>query len=129
MIHLWCLKICQVFAVFFVFKQKIYLLFIFADGGSWGSHNWSYNWSKYFTITTNSVIRSSSFFLNIQSDTFFCHREQPPTPSFPIPPMTKPKQSPCYFQLALNFLCEKNCGLMNKASWLAWQQNHLKKEA
>ena len=29
------------------------------------------------------------------------------------------KSSPCYFQLALNFLCEKNCGSMNIGSWLA----------
>ena len=32
------LKICQVFADF----NKRSFLFIFADGGDWGSHSWSY---------------------------------------------------------------------------------------
>ena len=50
-----------------------------------------------------------------------CYREQPPTPSSPTPLTTKPKQSPVQFkvQLAINFLCKKNCGSMNIASWLA----------
>ena len=85
----------------------------------WGSHNWLYNWSKYFKITTNSVIRSNSFFLKHQvRHILSVIREQPPASPSPTPLMTKP-WSLLLSQLALNFLCEKNCGLLNVASWLA----------
>ena len=119
-----CLKFVKCQQIFFCFQTKN-LLFIFADGGGQGSHNWSYNWPKYFKITTNSFFRSSNFSLNITSDTFCLPQRTTPNFTFPTPLTTKPKQGRCYFHLALNFLCEKKCGLMNIASWLAQQQKPL----
>ena len=79
---------------------------------------------KWFKITTNSIIRGSSFFFNIKpqaGDIFWLRREQPPSPSphsLLSPLHWSPNQSLCYFQLALN-LCEEYFGLLNIASWLA----------
>ena len=63
-------KIYLMSADFFVFKQRIYCLFLQIEGVVvtklvifCGRHKWIN--SKWFNITTNSIIRGSSFFFNI----------------------------------------------------------------
>ena len=61
---------------------------------------------QWIRITTNSIIRDSCFFFKIKSDTFLI-------PSSPSPHNWQPNQRIRYFQLALNFWCEKNYGFIN----------------
>ena len=114
------LKFVTCFQIFFLFLNK---RSIFADGESWGGVTQLVIFCgrhkcmtpKWFKITTNSVIRGSSFFFNMNTPQtrFDCHREQPPAPPFPHFTDDQTKGAGIYFQLPFNFLCEKNCGLMN----------------
>ena len=88
---------------------------------------------KWFEITTNSINRVSSFFFNIKLParhilTVQKTTSNPLSTSAPDSPLSSlltpspkwwPNQSTCYFQLALNFLCEKYFGLsIQLLGWL-----------
>ena len=103
-------KICDMFSNFcFFFTKDIFFcrwrgLGITKSVIFCGRHKcMTRQWIK---ITTNSIIRDSCFFFKIKSDTFLI-------PSSPSPHNWQPNQRIRYFQLALNFWCEKNYGFIN----------------
>ena len=115
--------VCRFF--FFLNKRSIIQ---FCRWGGCGSHNWSnfvdvtnfwpLNGLKLQSIQLLQAIVSFSTSNQLHFDCQWTYNQQPPAP--PSPPIHWwPNKRTCYFQLALNFSCEENCGLMNIASWLA----------
>ena len=100
------LKICHMSADSFVFKQKIYCPLLQMEWVG-ESRNWSFcgrhrcMTPKWFKITTNSIIRGSSFLFNIKPhirDTFWMRSEEPPAhlPHSTLSPLHWwPNQSTC----------------------------------
>ena len=112
---------CHIFAYFFVFK---YLLFHFAGEGV-GSHTishffanvtdvWPQNGLKLQPIQLLEAVVSCSTSSQIHFDFHSEHTTSNPQ----LPPLSNPLITKLKDPLALNFSCEKNCGVMNIASRL-----------
>ena len=72
---------------------------------------------KWFKITTSSVTEAVVSCSTSSQIHFDCHSEH--TTSNPqLPPLSNPLMTKLKDPLALNFSCEKNCGVMNIASRL-----------
>ena len=112
------LKICNVFADIFCFSTKD-LLFIFVGGGGWESRNWSFFVDVTNAWTLNGLklqpVQSLEAELLLQHQAILTTKEN--NPSSPSPHSTDDlTEGTVIFSW---FLYEKNCGLLNIASWLA----------
>ena len=112
-----CLKICRMSADSLSFKQKIYRD-LSKDLQICDLHKCVT--SKWFRITTNSIIRGSSFFFNIKPQAMFILVAQKTT-SRPFLHSTgySKLKAPVTFSWPLIFYAKKYFGLLNVASQLA----------